>query len=904
LSVRLDREIKRAFDSLAGLPADQQLAHLATLDPRVRQGVEQLLALDSPVEGFLLPLPHRLGLREPAQEEPVIPIPPGALLNGRYLVERYYRSGGFFTVYLARDQHLYDKQVVVKALDRLKGAPLEVGLASEIRALSQLNHPGIVPLYDHGWLDSGIPFLVMSYVPGLTLAEVAEAERIQPERALAILREVALAVGAAHQQGVWHLDIKPQNVILTAPGTAAEKISLLDFGIAHVRESAACLHAGSADYMAPEQQRGVPCAQSDIFSLAVLGCFMLTGCPLRSLHEASAELSGIPDSARDALVQALEPDPTRRPATAEAFAAKLASGRSWWQQPWLVGLALVVVAMMLMAVRLFEAIQPSSLDHTASEPVTHEAGVEQYPAFSPDGQLIYYSAGPDGQADLWVTSQGAPPRRLTSGQHGDVKPAVSSDGRRVAFLRNNHRPYMDLMVMNADGSAVQLLMKEQQFRNVEWGPGDQVLIYAVGLQAQGKPSLNQIRAVDLATGNSWDIMPAPQGSRGDIDPRYSPVVRAIVFSRHETRESSDLWVQPLTPQARAAGDPWRLTYEHQRTGWPHWTPDGKEVIYLSGTLARKAIRRVAAKPNAVPRNASAITTGELAMPRDAWKLAFVRETSDVNLRLIRRQGAATEDAGAVAASSFTDEEPRISPDGRSVAYVSDRSGREQVWLAPVAGTGSPAEPPRQLTFLDRSDTLFVCWMPDGEHLLISTRDSVQGASTFLYPQAGGPARQVSRETGVAAGHDGRSIYVRSERSGRPEIWRLQLESGTTTQITHGGSTGGVESPDGRYFYFNRIQNELGIWRVPVGGGTEEQIIAEPLARRTLYAVTNSGLYYIAAGTPAELRFRPHNTMRSRPLWTMAKTLFWGLDVAPDEKLIVFSQFDVENTDIMLIPNFH
>ncbi|MCX6596314.1 MAG: protein kinase [Acidobacteria bacterium] len=906
MNVRLDREIKRVFDSLVELPADQQLATLAALDPQVRRGVEQLLSFDSPADGFLLPLPERLGLREAAEEEVLTPIAPGTLLNNRYLVERYYRSGGFSTIYLARDQRLWNKQVVVKALDRLKGASLETGLDSEIRALSQLNHPSIVSLYDYGWLDSGIPFLVMPYVPGLTLAEAVEAEGIQPQRALAILREVALAIGAAHQQGVWHLDIKPQNVMLSEPGTTGEKISLVDFGIARVRESAGGLRAGSADYMAPEQQRGVPCAQSDIFSLAVLGCFILTGRPIRAPHEASAELTGIPTAARDALVQALAEDPDhRRPSTGEAFAAALASGRPWWQQTWVAGLGAVALAVLLMGIRLFEALhQPTPAVHQEPLPFTHEAGVEQYPAFSPDGQLVYYSAGGDEKADIWVKSEGGPPRRLTSGGHGDIKPAISSDGHRVAFLRNHGSPAMDLMVMNADGSGIQMVLERQPFRNVEWGPQDRMLIYTVGLQSPGGQNLNQVRAVDLATKQSWEIMPAPAGSRGDIDPRYSQVRQALVFSRYETRESSDLWVQPLTTQGRSAGAPWRLTFEHQRVGWPNWTPDGKEVIYLSGTLARKSIRRVAATPTAVPRTASAISTGEIAMPRDAWKLAFVRETSDVNLGLLRRRGAAWEDAGVVAASSFTDEEPRISPDGRMVAYVSDRSGREQVWLAPLAGAQStPAEPPRQITFLDRSDTLFVCWMPDGEQLMISTRDAVQGASTFLVPRTGGLVRQVSQETGVAAGHDGRSIYVRSDRTGRPEIWRLQLDSGATTQVTRGGSTGGVESPDGRYFYFNRTQNDLGIWRVPAAGGPEEQIVKEPLARRTLYAVTNSGIYYIAGGKPAELRYRPLNATRSTPLLTIAKTLFWGFDVSLDEKLMVFSEYDVENTDIMLISDF-
>lgn len=905
MSVRLDRQIKRVFDSLVDLPADQQLAALAALPPEVRHGVEQLLSLDSPAEGFLLPLPHRYGLRAPELAEEPEPVNPGTLLNDRYLVERYYRSGGFSTIYLARDQRLWNKQVVVKVLDRLKGTQLQVGLDSEIRALSQISHPNVVAIYDHGWLDSGAPFLVMPYVPGLTLAEVVASGTLAPERALNILREVCLAIGAAHQQGVWHLDVKAQNVMLSQPGTPGEKVNLVDFGIARVRESAGFLHAGSAGYMAPEQQQGQPEARSDIYALAVLGCFMLTGRAIRTPGEAVKALRKLPPTAREAILQALEPEPSERPATAEIFAEALAGGRPWWQQAWVAGVAVVAVAILLMVIRLFEALgQPGVPVHAAPVPFTHEAGLEMQPAFSPDGELIYYAAGAsEDEADLWVKGTSGSARQLTTGHHGDIKPVVSGDGRKVAFLRNNGSNGRDLMVMEADGSNLETVIRQAQLLDVDWGPKDEVLIYSEVVKSPDRRDFSRLAAIRLKQRKSWTITTPPKESRGDHHPRYSAAQQALVFCRYQTREASDLWVQPLTAQGEAAGAPWRLTFELQRAGWPNWTPDGREVIYLSGTLIRRSLRRVTAQPSSIPAAASAVTMAEVTTPRAAWKLAFVRDTSDVNIRQLRKRGSKWEDAGILGGSSFTDEEARISPDGKTAAFVSDRSGREQVWLTPLDSTGASAESQRQLTFLDRSDRLFVCWMPNGQQLLVSTRDAAQGASTFLIPRDGGQPRYVSQEVGVAASHDGSSIYVRSDRTGRPEVWKLHLDTGVQTQITRGGSTGGIESADGRYFYFDSPER-LGVWRVPLPSGPEQQVVTEQLARRNLYAVSSSGLYYIVRGKPSHVRFQPLDGTRPATLWSVAPTLFWGFDISRDEQSMLLSQLDVENSDIMLIPNFH
>ena len=203
------------------------------------------------------------------------------ILAGRYSIERELGRGGMGIVLLARDVAL-DRLVAIKLLPRHLAASVESRdrFLREARTAAGLSHPNIVPI--HAVEQQGdLVFFVMGYVDGETLRErVERAGPLAPRLATKVLQEVAWALGYAHQRGVIHRDIKPDNIMIER---ATDRALVTDFGIAVVgaaAETGAGEVFGTARYMSPEQAFGEPVdARSDLYSLGATLFFALTGRP-------------------------------------------------------------------------------------------------------------------------------------------------------------------------------------------------------------------------------------------------------------------------------------------------------------------------------------------------------------------------------------------------------------------------------------------------------------------------------------------------------------------------------------------------------------------------------------------------------------------------------------------------
>jgi serine/threonine-protein kinase len=209
----------------------------------------------------------------------------GRTLNSRYRIERFLARGGMSTVYLARDQQLAGKPVIVKFLHAWarQYAWLKARFRQEMVALARIDHPAVVGVLDTGETSDGLPFLVIEYIDGVTLRDEMTRGPLALDRIAAIIREAGRAVYAAHSKSVLHRDLKPENIMLERPGTAEEHARLIDFGIARLEGPADAQatqmtqFAGTTPYMAPEQLRGKPCPGSDIYAMAVVAYEMLAG---------------------------------------------------------------------------------------------------------------------------------------------------------------------------------------------------------------------------------------------------------------------------------------------------------------------------------------------------------------------------------------------------------------------------------------------------------------------------------------------------------------------------------------------------------------------------------------------------------------------------------------------------
>jgi serine/threonine protein kinase len=233
----------------------------------------------------------------------------GTTLNGRYRLEARIAAGGMSTVYRALDETL-ERPVAVKLMNREVASDSDQleRFRREARAVAQLSHPHIVGVIDAGE-DDGRPYIVFEYVEGETLKERIRASGKLPiDEAIAYAIEIAQALGAAHARHIIHRDVKPQNVLIDAEGSA----KVTDFGIARTLEedglTADGRVLGTTDYVSPEQALGHHVSgQSDLYSLGVVLFEMLTGeVPFKGENQVAVAMKHVREEIPD--VQLARPE--------------------------------------------------------------------------------------------------------------------------------------------------------------------------------------------------------------------------------------------------------------------------------------------------------------------------------------------------------------------------------------------------------------------------------------------------------------------------------------------------------------------------------------------------------------------------------------------------------------------
>ncbi|MGW3344092.1 Stk1 family PASTA domain-containing Ser/Thr kinase [Nonomuraea rubra] len=203
----------------------------------------------------------------------------GRLLDGRYRIESRIARGGMATVYLALDIRL-DRTVALKVMHRsLAEDPAFVRrFIGEAKSVASLSHPNVVHVFDQG-TDNDVVYLSMEYVPGKTLRDILrERGRLPAREALEIMIPVLAALGAAHQAGMVHRDVKPENVLMTDDG----RVKVVDFGLAKAIEATnqtrTGVMIGTVGYMAPEQViTGAADVRSDVYAAGIMLFELVTG---------------------------------------------------------------------------------------------------------------------------------------------------------------------------------------------------------------------------------------------------------------------------------------------------------------------------------------------------------------------------------------------------------------------------------------------------------------------------------------------------------------------------------------------------------------------------------------------------------------------------------------------------
>lgn len=271
----------------------------------------------------------------PAQTDPMI----GRLIDGRYQVRSRIARGGMATVYLATDLRL-ERRVAIKIMHGhlADDTSFKNRFVQEARSAARLAHPNVVNVFDQGQ-DSDMAYLVMEYLPGITLRDLLkDYGKLTPEQTIDVMEAVLAGLAAAHRAGIVHRDLKPENVLLADDG----RIKIGDFGLA--RAASANTTTGQAllgtiAYLSPELvTRGIADARSDIYALGIMMYEMLTGeqpfqgeQPMQIAYQhandavpaPSSKAPEVPEQLDDLVLWATAKDPDYRPPDAGAMLERL-----------------------------------------------------------------------------------------------------------------------------------------------------------------------------------------------------------------------------------------------------------------------------------------------------------------------------------------------------------------------------------------------------------------------------------------------------------------------------------------------------------------------------------------------------------------------------------------------------
>ena len=263
----------------------------------------------------------------------------GRLIDGRYQVRSRIARGGMATVYLATDLRL-ERRVAIKIMHGhlADDNTFKARFVQEARSAARLAHPNVVNVYDQGQ-DADMAYLVMEYLPGITLRDLLkDYGRLTSEQTMDILEAVLAGLAAAHKAGIVHRDLKPENVLLADDG----RIKIGDFGLARaVNNNTATGQAllGTIAYLSPELvTRGIADARSDIYALGIMTYEMLTGeqpyvgeAPMQIAYQhandtvpmPSARVETIPHELDELVLWATARDPEQRPRDARVMLDQL-----------------------------------------------------------------------------------------------------------------------------------------------------------------------------------------------------------------------------------------------------------------------------------------------------------------------------------------------------------------------------------------------------------------------------------------------------------------------------------------------------------------------------------------------------------------------------------------------------
>jgi Tol biopolymer transport system component/predicted Ser/Thr protein kinase len=859
-------------------------------------------------------------------------------------------EGGMGIVYKARDTQL-DRLVAIKVLpaDKVANPDRKQRFVQEAKAASALNHPNIVTIHEIGCED-GADFIVMELIAGRTLDRVIPRGGMKTADVLKYAIPVADALARAHAAGIVHRDLKPGNIMIADDG----QVKLLDFGLAKLsglhdasdaeltrRDSPETEEGrilGTVCYMSPEQAEARKVdGRSDIFSFGSVLYEMATGkraflgnskiSTLASILQGDPRPagdihSGVPRELEKIIQRCLRKDPAWRYQSAADLkislcdlqremengvpeAARPAPSQhraTLWAAALALGLALGASGAWWLASRGGHAPVYGPI-----KPLTTYSGLEYQPALSPDGNQVAFSWNGENRDnfDIYVRLvEGGAAVRLTTDPAPDQAPSWSPDGSRLAFLRDN-AIYLIPALGGVERKLLQFSSGRLYSSPLSWSPDGRFLAFS-GTEDASAPA---IWIASTESGEHHRASTLPKGYYYDISPAFSPDGRTLGFVRARDTYSRAVILQDMNRDGTARGG------QREATGYDKafedltWQADGRGLIVTAKQgLEHFGLWRLNLAGALEPVSIDSETVRWPSVSRTGRRLAYEKRHTDLNIYRMDGPGPSGGPrpydqchVAMVVDSTAIDREPMLSPDGRRFLFNSDRSGSIEIHLADAGGAHQVA-----LTALGPTAMGSPRWSPDGQTVVFDRYENGHSMIYAVNAEGGKPRRMTNdpaSDIRPSFSRDGKWIYFSSNRTGRNEIWKIPSSGGEAEQLTYNSGSEPFESSDGKLLYYTISQ---GLWSIPVGGGDPKLVLPE--ASFPLYAVAGKSIYY-GIQNPQSIRVWRTDTGQKFEYVRFPKEarVFGGggtaFTVSGDERTILYSQTDREESDLMLVENF-
>ena len=586
---------------------------------------------------------------------------------------------------------------------------------------------------------------------------------------------------------------------------------------------------------------------------------------------------------------------------------------------WRFAIAAGALSVILLAAHYLYVRSPTVSVRIAA--VTSYAGHEVLPSVSPDGRHVAFAWNGEQESnyDIYVKTMGAEGAlRLTDDPAVETNPAWSPDGNAIAFLRVRLPNTLEVWVMppfresspRRIGELRQARMLDAMTRpgantlkrrRIAWlPPKGEWLVVQHTADDEERPSLFLLSA---RTGAKRRLTRPPSNSMGDRSPAVSPDGRRVAFTRGVSGSRGEIYMLQLAAGLEPASEPIRVTSMNSEVEDPAWTDDGREIVFSAGSRHHPGLWRVAASGTEAPRRIYEGGDRALHPAVAGTRLVYSQWTQDVNIwKVDVPQAGAQAVATRFIASTYLDHMPKFSPDGKHVAFISNRAGLQDVWL--VNAEGSNLTP---LTTLVEGEVMGFNWSPDGKRIafVLNSRERPEVHELTIN---GGPPRRLINVPGVALSawsRDGRFAYWVANFGGEAQIFRSTVDSignpAKATQVTTAGGAVPVECADATCLYYVK-QNA--VWRMPLPSGRERKI-SPPLSYAANFALAKDGLFFIPEELDqgkSRLEFLGFATGR-RVLHQLPVPVMWGLTASPDGRSVLYTRLDHAGSDLKIIENF-